>query len=384
MFDPVVVDVDRGLAEVSRHLDVLLDVTPVNAGEAWQSSVGAGHARDLALRYRDRRSDTDAARTHLDALPVDQIADPVLRRLLTAKRDELAGLADLVDARGTQAFLPISLELYGTADDELLALAEDLLGRLDPPDDDQPLVSPDAFAERSREEIELYRRQVPSFAGTVEISDDVPSLMVVQRRLLVGRDSWVPVPRQEALVHHEVGVHLLTAETGGVQPLVLLEQGLAAYEETQEALGVLAEHLVAGIDAERMRTLAGRVVAVRCLTDGGSFPDLFGALHHRWGIPERQAWTIAMRVVRGGGLTKDVVYLRGIVALVDHLAGGGELGPLLVGKLHLDHVDDVGELLDRELLVPATVRPHWLQVGDAPDRLADLVAGRAPVSSWPA
>jgi hypothetical protein len=144
---------------------------------------------------------------------------------------------------------------------------------------------------------------------------------------------------------------------------VLLEQGLAGFEETQEALAVVSEHLIGGLDAERMRTLAGRVVAARCVSDGAGFPEVFGVLHERWGLPERQAWSIAMRVVRGGGLTKDVIYLRGVVELVSHLAGGGAVEPLLVGKLHLLDVPAVEELLGRGVLVPPTVRPHWLDVG---------------------
>jgi uncharacterized protein (TIGR02421 family) len=180
-----------------------------------------------------------------------------------------------------------------------------------------------------------------------------------------------------------VGTHLLTAETGGAQPLVLLEQGLAGFEETQEALAVVSEHLIGGLDAERMRTLAGRVVAARCVSDGAGFPEVFAALHERWGLPERQAWTIAMRVVRGGGLTKDVIYLRGVVDLVSHLAAGGAVEPLLVGKLHLRDVPAVEDLLGRGILVPPTVRPHWLDVEGASQRLAALQEGLHPVADWP-
>jgi uncharacterized protein (TIGR02421 family) len=383
MLDPTATTIDRGLAGIAAGIDLLLDVTPVNPHDAWERSRACSHREGLDLRYRTPSVDPAAVRAELEAVPIDRVEDPVLRRLFEATRTELATQVRLVEARETPAFLGAGLDLYGTADDDLLRLAESLLERLPDPPADPAVVSAEDFAARSELEIARYREQLPGFEGRVEVRADVPSLMVVQRTLMVGADSWIPVHRQEALVHHEVGTHLLTAETGGAQPLVLLEQGLAGFEETQEALAVVSEHLIGGLDAERVRTLAGRVVAARCVSDGAGFPEVFAVLHERWGLPERQAWTVAMRVVRGGGLTKDVIYLRGVVDLVSHLAGGGAVEPLLVGKLHLRDVPAVEDLLARGLLVPPTVRPHWLDVEGAPERLAALQDGLDPVADWP-
>ncbi|HEX6425531.1 MAG TPA: tyrosine/phenylalanine carboxypeptidase domain-containing protein [Acidimicrobiales bacterium] len=376
--------VDRELADIAGRIDLLLDVTPVNATAAWDVSVAARHRAELDLRYRPRLTDVDAVLARLDRVPVAEVGNQSLRRLLTDTRDGLALQARLIAARGTPAFLDLSHALYGTAEPPLVALAEDLLARLPPPGADPPgvLVSPEDFARRARDEIARYRVQDPTFQGTVTVRGDVPSLMVVQRELLVGSDSVVPAHRQEALVHHEVGTHLLTAVAGGRQPLRLLEQGLAGFEQTQEALGVLSEHLVGGLDADRLRTVAARAVAARRLSDGARFPDLFAELHGTHGFGERAAWTLAMRIVRGGGFTKDVIYLRGLVEVVEHLGHGGALEPLLVGKLDLRHLAAVEALLGEGTLVPAPVRPHWLD-GDAPARrLAALRAGTAPIATW--
>ena len=42
-------------------------------------------------------------------------------------------------------------------------------------------------------------------------------------------------------------------------------------------------------------------------------------------------------VFRGGGLTKVALYLRGLVEILDHIGGGGELEPLLVGKVAVEY-----------------------------------------------
>jgi uncharacterized protein (TIGR02421 family) len=383
MLGPEVLDVDRALAGLAARVDLLLDVTPVNADEAWDASLAAGHREELALRYRAGGTDVEAVARDLRAVPLDRVTDPALHDLLAGKAAELDLQLRLVAARDTPAFLDRSLDLWGTADDALLDLAEVVLHRLPAGDGPTALVTPADFARRAAEEIERYRRQDPDLRAEVTVRSDVPSLMVVQRDLFVGTDSWIPAHREEALVHHEVGVHLLTAATGARQPLRLLEHGLAGFEETQEALGVLAEHLVDGLDAHRVRTLAARALAARRLSDGAGFPELFAELHEEHRFDERAAWTIAMRVVRGGGLTKDVIYLRGIVAVVEHLAAGEPIEPLLAGKLHLHHVPAIAGLLERGVLHRPHLRPHWLDGPVAEARLAALRAGSSPVASWP-
>ena len=51
------------------------------------------------------------------------------------------------------------------------------------------------------------------------------------------------------------------------------------------------------------------------------------------GLAPRTAFTVAMRVYRGGGLTKDAIYLRGLEQVSGYLAAGGEVERLLVGKV---------------------------------------------------
>ncbi len=383
MLDDRTAALDLTLADLAGRVELLLDVSPVNNEEAWEASRADGHRRAPDLRYRPVGTPVDAVRRDLASLDLDDIDDPTIRGLLEDKCLELAAQLELIDARNTPAFLEQSIDLYGTADDRLLDLAEGLLARLPAPPVPDALVGPEAYAERARAEIARYCEQDPTLRASVAVRDDVSSLMVVGRELLVGTDSWVPVHREEPLVHHEVGVHLLTAETGGDQPLRLLEHGLAGYEETQEALGVLSEYLTGGLDAERMRTLAARALGARRLSDGAGFVELFAELHEHHAIPAHAAFKTVVRLVRGGGFTKDVIYLRGLVELVDHLAAGGDLQPLLVGKLHLAHVPAVAELLQTGVLVPASLHPHWLEGEGPATRLAALRRGGTPVTDWP-
>lgn len=76
-----------------------------------------------------------------------------------------------------------------------------------------------------------------------------------------------------------------------------------------------------------------------------------------------------MRAFRGGGLTKDAVYLRGLRRLLRYLGEGGSLEPLLVGKIGAAHVPVIQELLLRKVLRPPPMRPRYLENAAALDRL---------------
>jgi uncharacterized protein (TIGR02421 family) len=195
--------------------------------------------------------------------------------------------------------------------------------------------------------------------------------MVSNGDLLVAPTARVAAARVDALVHHEVGTHVVTYVNGANQPLRVLADGLAGADETQEGLAVLAEHLVGGLTAARLRQLAARVVAVHDMVGGAPFPDVHAGLVAS-GVPRNQAFTITMRVFRSGGLTKDAVYLRGLRELVHHLGAGGDLDTLWLGKMPLAAVPLVADLHRRGALVDPVLRPRFLAGPAAQARLAAL------------
>ena len=65
---------------------------------------------------------------------------------------------------------------------------------------------------------------------------------------------------------------------------------------------------------------------------------------------------------------KDAIYLRGIARILQALAEGLTLDVLFVGKLALDHIPLIQDLLDRDVLNPPWVRPRWLDVPGAQER----------------
>ncbi len=298
-----------------------------------------------------------------------------MHTLFRTKRDEIARQITALEDRDTSRFVYGSLQLYGSIAEPLASAAEELLATIPARTSSAPSVTAGAFAEAARAEFDRYRAVYPDFPAHIEVRDDVSDLMVSFGRLLIPEAAAFRADRVEPLLHHEVGTHVVTYQNGARQPLTLLTIGLPGYDETQEGLAVLAEYLTGGLDPRRLRVLAARVVAVGMMLDGAEFLEIFRSLREDHRMPARTAWSIAIRVIVGGGSVKDAIYLRGIARILQALAEGSSLEVLFVGKLALDHVPLIQDLLDREVLQPPWIRPRWLDVPGARERLDRLRAG---------
>jgi uncharacterized protein (TIGR02421 family) len=370
--------VDRQLAQINGSFKFLLAVTPVNVETAWAEFQSRNFEYAPVFHYRLLSTDPELLKRKLYNIPLERVEDPTLADLFREKRNELDRQITMLEDRDTPNFLYGSLQLFGGVDDELLRLAQGLLAGIPPHDEeDGPEEHLDAttFADRSRAEIEYYRQKHPAVSATVEIRDDVPSLMVSEGNLLISRRTKIIASWVEAALQHEVGTHILTYFNGRAQPLQQLYCGLPGYDELQEGLAVLAEYMVGGLSRSRLRLLAGRVVAVHRLVEGVPFVEIFRELNRTHGFEPRTAFTITMRVYRGGGLTKDAVYLRGLAKLLNYLKEGGALEPLFVGKIRMDQIPIVQELQWREVLRPAPLRPHYMESAEASEKLERLRSG---------
>jgi uncharacterized protein (TIGR02421 family) len=232
------------------------------------------------------------------------------------------------------------------------------------------------FAAVARQEIEYYRAQLPSFRAEVAVREDMFSgLLCSDGNLLIGHRTTIPARRVQALLQHEIGTHLLTYYNGLAEPFQQLHAGFAGYDALQEGLAVLTEYLVGGMSTQRMRLLAARVLAVHMLIEGATFVDTFRTLDRDCQFSQRVAYTITMRTYRGGGLTKDAVYLKGLVEILDYLKRDGQLEPLFVGKIAAEHIPLIQELQHREVLKPPPLRPRYLDMPGVDEHLSRLRNG---------
>ncbi len=377
-------DADRDLAEVGRRFNLLLSVTPVNTEEEWETFCTRKYRRTPTFHYRLLPFDPDLLKRQLYKIKIEEVEDPTLQHLLRIKRIELDRQITLLEDRDTPRFLPGSVALYGKVEDSLLQLAERLLNELpvgrvvettgfhQAPE----IMDASAFAALAEAEIAHLRERYPACKAQVEIRPDLPGLLVASGDLLIGQSFTVSVERAPALLAHEVGTHVVTYANGRAQRLQMLASGLPGYDALQEGTALLAEHLVGGFRASRLRYLAGRVVAAHNVEHGADFIETFRQLDKKYGFGKRSAWNITMRVQRSGGFTKDAVYLRGLVQLLKLFKESNlDLDLLWSGKVSLDEIEIVRELFLRGILKPNVLRPAFLDTPEAQARLKKLRRG---------
>ena len=364
--------IDRRLSEICGLLPMLQLLTPTNVPEQRRAFL-EGVTDEPEFTYRDL-PDLDGLADELAAINPEEAADPVLIHMIRGMYRELERRLELLATRNTDQFLLASIEHYGHVDKNLLEQAHRVLEEIPPGPPADVYVDAHELAGRANLELDHYRRVFPELSTLVHVSETVAGVMVENGDLFIGIDTSIAEDRVEQLIQHEVGVHVVTFVNGSAQPIRMLAVGLSGYEETQEALGVLAEHLSGGLRPKRLRAFALRVVAADSVSGRAAFRETYDTLIDL-GAGQNRAFTTAMRAHRSGGMTKDALYLSGLNRLLTYLQEGGRLDPLLVGKISLADEPLVADLLERGVLVDPPLKPRFLESREALGRLARIKEG---------
>lgn len=370
-------DADRKLDTIADSFDFLLSLSPINTQDAMARFIGQSEEKAPKFRYRPLTVDPDIAKRALYEIDLSRLEDPLLERLLSEKRREIDYQLTLLATRNTPEFRPASMLLYGAVSPQLLSDAHAILASVKPAPTRCRKIGAKEVAAAANGLVERYRSIDARFRAKVEVRDDVSGLLVSGDRLMISSATSMAESRLDALLSHEVSVHLLTYFNGSTQGLSIFRTGLAQYEGIQEGLGVFAEWAVGGLTSARMRLLAGRVVAVEAMIDGAGFIDVYRRLTGELGFSKKVAFDLCARVFRSGGFAKDAIYLKGFRDVVDRVATGASLDAFWLGKIAPEHVDAIEELLLRGLLHAPVFVPDFLTRDSAQRRIARLREGLA-------
>jgi len=373
--DNLVRSADRRISAISEKMDFILRVTPVNSTEEWDKFQRNGFSKMPEFKYRLITLDPELEKRNLYNIPIENIEHPTLAFLLRDKRMELEKQLIMLEERGTGRFKYTSQSIFGKTGDEVLTTAKLLLNDETPNEQEEyDIVNAVGFARAADAEMNKYRPYFPGIKLSIRIKDNVNGLIVSGPNLSIGKHLKISRGRMEALIQHEVGTHILTYCNGHAQPLDLMYAGFAGYEQTQEGIAVLSEYFVGGLDINRLKLLAARVVAVESLIKGADFVETFYLLHQDYGFQGSSAFNISMRVHRGGGYTKDAIYLKGLIELLDFIKKGGNIAGLYGGKYALKHLPLIEELTHLKILHKPKL-PEYLTSDTAKDKLAKIKAG---------
>lgn len=130
----------------------------------------------------------------------------------------------------------------------------------------------------------------------------------------VRSGAWLGAAAAERIATHELFGHALPRARARYAPWALLRAGTHGANDDEEGRALLAEERAGLLDAERRRELAFRHVAGLGVRAGAE-PRATCSELLALGVPLERAVELTLRVQRGGGLARELVYLPAFFAV---------------------------------------------------------------------
>jgi uncharacterized protein (TIGR02421 family) len=352
-----ILEVDRELNEALKNFELLGYLTPVNIEQEKKRFFESRGSVNPEFVYRPISIDPSAIKRKLHRLPIERITDVHIQRLYESVINAYSDKIDMLTSIGTERFLYASLRYFGEPSDADMRNAL-WLQHLPEMENSvkEPVLGTDDAIKLFQEGFDTY-----GFKGKIEVTKAlVASAMVVnhQRKVLLKKGATFSPRELRFLVHHEIGVHMVTTMNAAMQPLKIFSLGLPVNTKTQEGLAVLSEYLSGNITVKRLKELGLRVIATNLMVRGADFKKTYRRMVNDYGMDVNEAFYLTTRIHRGGGFTKDHLYLRGLKEIYRFWKDGNDLSPLLIGKTSLDAYGTIKELLDRGVLVKPKYITH--------------------------
>lgn len=341
--------VDKKLYKIAKGFELLEFVNPTNMEQERRKFFKSGADKIPEFRYRPIEIDALGLKRQLLGIPVEDIKDVDIQRMYRDTIQAYIDKIDMLSTLGTEKFLYNSLRYFGEPSDNEVDNARFLL--YCPPFED-------TVEEKNmgiKEATDFFNELGDSygFQFKIKVSDNVVSPATVlnsRKTVLLKRGAKFSERSLKSLGHHEIGVHMVTTMNSNIQSLKLFNLGLPRNTLTQEGLAVFSELMSGSFRFVRMRELGYRVFAVRSVVKGESFPETYELLTRELGMDENLSFNLSTRVHRGGGFTKEHLYLEGFKQIINLHKSGKSLDNLLIGKTSLAYKDTIDEMVERGLV----------------------------------
>jgi uncharacterized protein (TIGR02421 family) len=344
-------EIDESIDQLVKEIELLSYVNPINIAEAKERFFRSKYLTDPEFLYPQMDFDKFRLHRELFTQPLELIEDQEIRQLYEDIIYTYSALIQCIETIGSgRKFYYNCLHCFGTPTETDVENAKFILHFEDENRDQERFVA--RYSSRETEPFfQDYSKQYDfkyQFRHSNKIS--ASAMVLNNTRTLVLNENYLFSEHElNVLKNHEIGVHMVTTMNGLEHPLKIFSHGFPNYEETQEGLAVFSEYMSNNLTVTRLKELAYRVIAVDSLAKGYDFSKTFRLLHNQFDLDREQAFYISLRVHRGGGFTKDYLYLTGLKKIYDRYREGKDLDPLLTGKVSLEYIDEIKSLTDKGL-----------------------------------
>ncbi len=346
--------IDHNIDELVKQIELLSYVNPTNIEEEKERFFDSKYLTDPVFKYPEIDFDKFNLHRELFTQPLENIEDKEIKQLYEDIIYTYSGLIQCIETIGEgKKFYYNSLHSFGTPTEKDVENAKFILHFED--DEDIEQFQPKYSALETEQFFKDYSKRY-DFTYHIKHSGKMSAIAMVLnniKTLVLNKNHTYSENEIAVLTNHEIGVHMVTTMNGLLHPLKIFSHGFPNNEETQEGVAVLAEYMSNNLTVKRLKELAYRVMAVDSLAKGYSFSKTFRLLHNSYDLDRETAFYITVRAHRGGGFTKDYLYLTGLKKVYDYYKQGNDLNLLLTGKVSLGYVNEIRSLIDKGLAVPA-------------------------------
>jgi len=348
--DPAIYLVDKKLLDLLQNFELLAFVNPRNTSTELIKFSKSKYTELPKFKYAPIKINPFELKQKLSLLRTQDISDITIRNLYESVINSYFDKIDLLAALGTKKFLYNSMRYFGRPSKKDILNAEYLLHL--PPIPSEPKRRPYIPIQDT---LETFKKALHNYGieCKIELSNKVISQAMVlnsTKTILIRPDAKFTQKEVNALIEHEIGVHMVTTQNSIHQKLKIFNLGLPINTETQEGMAILSEYLSGNITLERLKKIALRVIVSEMICHGADFIECFHFLIDKQNVPPQDAYIIVTRIFRGGGFTKDFLYLSGFAKILKFWNAGNSLTPLLIGKTSLSFYETVYEMMERKMI----------------------------------
>lgn len=342
--EPNLIAVDKQLYQLAGKVETLKYVNPTNLQAEFKRFEAAPSRYKPNYRYRQLPIKVNEFKQKLYRLPIEGISDPDLRHLYGDMVQKLNDKMDLLTSVGSEAFLYNALRYHGRPDSKDLNNARFLLyAKLIEEGNTEPVDSTVAIERLSQSALDMGMKCKVTGSNTLAakamVTANPPTLFVNSKAQFSQREL-------NRLAQHELGVHMATNYNARTQPLKILRLGLPGSTVSQEGLAILAEYKSGYLSHQRLNMLAKRVLAVDSMLKEQNFYQTYSYLSDELKLDKESAFSLTTRVYRGGGFTKDHLYLKGFLHALN-VEKSRSIENLMIGKCSFRYHDLLDELMNR-------------------------------------
>ncbi|MFS4415195.1 flavohemoglobin expression-modulating QEGLA motif protein [Maribacter sp. 2307ULW6-5] len=338
-------EIDGNLDRLIRKIELLSYVNPLNIEKEKQLFFASKYTANPTFRYPKLKFQPYKLHRLFFSQRLERIADDELRAMYEETIYYYANMVQCIATIGQKRrFHYNSLRVYGSPNEKDVENAKFILHFADAP---RARVMEKTFGpDDAKAYFEAFSKRY-DFPLNIKFSTHIAADAMVSNAtetLLIKRNAKFSKNQLLTLANHEIGVHLVTTYNARQQPLQIFSNGFPKNVETQEGLAVFSEYMSGALTLKRLKELSYRVLASDSLIKGYSFSDTFDMIHNQYKLNRDDAFSITLRAHRGGGLTKDRLYLSGLRKIYKRYRQGGSMEPLLSGKVSLDAEDVIEKM----------------------------------------